>query len=125
MHTGGFGIAAMPYDNAKIALKLTLCENLYAQSGAVKTPYFKYKRNTAIATGDSCAPGHGVSFQRRTSTGGSSTPTTLAAVSAPEWVRLKRSGSSLTAWHSGNGSSWTQISSDTIVGVLMSMYGSL
>ena len=38
-------------------LNLTLCENLYAQSGAVKTPYFKYKSNTAIATGDTCTPG--------------------------------------------------------------------
>ena len=59
-------------------------------------------------------PGQGVTFQRRTSTGGTSATTTLASVTIPEWVRLERNGTTFTAWHSENGTSWTQIGSVTI-----------
>jgi regulation of enolase protein 1 (concanavalin A-like superfamily) len=56
----------------------------------------------------------GATFARRTSAGGVSSSTALASVTAPEWVRLKRSGSTLTAWHSSAGTSWTQIGSATV-----------
>jgi CSLREA domain-containing protein len=59
-------------------------------------------------------PRQGVSFQRRSSTGGSSASKELASVTAPEWVRLKRSGNAFTAWHSSNGTSWTQVGSATV-----------
>jgi glucose/arabinose dehydrogenase/regulation of enolase protein 1 (concanavalin A-like superfamily) len=58
-------------------------------------------------------PGQGVAFQRRTSTGGSSTHT-AASGSAPYWVRLVRSGNTFTAYRSSTGSTWTQIGSVTI-----------
>jgi hypothetical protein len=35
-------------------------------------------------------------------------------VTIPEWVRLERNGTTFTAWHSENGTSWTQIGSVTI-----------
>ena len=38
-------------------LNLTLCENLYAQSGAVTMPYFKYQHNTVIVPGENCSTG--------------------------------------------------------------------
>jgi hypothetical protein len=56
-------------------------------------------------------PSNGVTFQRRTSTGGSSTSTTTAGITAPRWVRLVRSGNSFTASYSSNGTSWTAIGS--------------
>ena len=59
-------------------------------------------------------PGNGVSFQRRTTTGGSSTDTTSGGKTAPYWVRLVRSGSTITAYYSSNGTSWTQIGSASI-----------
>jgi hypothetical protein len=59
-------------------------------------------------------PGQGISFQRRTSTGGTSATTTLVSVTIPEWVRLERNGTTFTAWHSENGTSWTQMGSATI-----------
>ena len=59
-------------------------------------------------------PGNGVSFQRRTSTGGTSTDTTSSGKTAPYWVGLVRSGSTFTAYYSSNGTSWTQIGSATI-----------
>ncbi len=50
-----------------------------------------------------------VSFQRRTTVAGSSASTTATGLSAPRWVRVVRSGNNFTAYHSGNGTSWTQL----------------
>ncbi len=56
----------------------------------------------------------GVSFQRRPTAGGTSVSTTVAGVAPPEWVRLVRSGNTVTASYSSNGTTWTQVGSDTI-----------
>ena len=58
-------------------------------------------------------PGNGVAFQRRTSTGGSSTHTASTGA-VPYWVRLVRSGNTFTAYRSSNGTTWTQIASVSI-----------
>ncbi|HSY16794.1 MAG TPA: hypothetical protein VK815_00605 [Candidatus Acidoferrales bacterium] len=53
---------------------------------------------------------NGVSFQGRSSTGGtSSTFLSVGGISAPYWIKLARSGSSLTAYRSGDGITWTQV----------------
>jgi regulation of enolase protein 1 (concanavalin A-like superfamily) len=54
----------------------------------------------------------GLAFQRRTSIGGSSTSTS-AGGTAPRWVRLTRAGNVITAAVSTNGSTWTNVASDT------------
>jgi len=59
-------------------------------------------------------PGNGISFQRRTSTGGTSTATGGSAVTAPYWVKLTRVGNTLTGYESSNGSTWTQVGTDTV-----------
>jgi regulation of enolase protein 1 (concanavalin A-like superfamily) len=59
-------------------------------------------------------PGSGVSFQRRATAGGSSTSTTTTGITAPRWVRITRSGNTLTTYHSANGSSWTTLGSESI-----------
>lgn len=56
----------------------------------------------------------GSAFQRRLSTSGDSTSTAGAAVAAPYWIKLSRSGNTFTGYISSNGSSWTQVGSDTI-----------
>jgi O-glycosyl hydrolase len=56
-------------------------------------------------------PSNGVAFQRRTSTGGTSTSTQVTGITAPRWVRLVRSGNNFTASYSSNGTSWTTIGS--------------
>jgi len=58
--------------------------------------------------------GNGASFQRRTATGNTSVATTDSTATAPRWVRLDRSGNTVTAFQSSNGTSWTQVGSDTI-----------
>ena len=56
----------------------------------------------------------GVHFQRRRASGASSLSTAGALVTAPVWVRAVRAGSTVTAYWSSKGSTWTTIGSDTI-----------
>jgi regulation of enolase protein 1 (concanavalin A-like superfamily) len=58
--------------------------------------------------------GKGVAFQRRDVTNGTSVSTAGSASKAPHWVRLTRSGNTFTAYESSDGTSWTQVGTDTI-----------
>ncbi|HEU5087469.1 MAG TPA: hypothetical protein VFT99_08490, partial [Roseiflexaceae bacterium] len=60
------------------------------------------------------SPANGTAFQRRTATGGFTSHTAGPVAAAPYWVRLVRSGNSFTAYTSSNGSSWTNVGSETI-----------
>jgi hypothetical protein len=59
------------------------------------------------------SPGKGLAFQRRVSTGGLSTSTSGGAGAAPYWVKLTRAGSTITAFMSPDGNTWTTVGSDT------------
>jgi len=59
-------------------------------------------------------PGNGMAFQQRTSTGGGSDHTAGSSVQAPFWVKLTRSGNTLTGYESPNGFNWTQVDSVSI-----------
>ncbi len=50
---------------------------------------------------------HGVSFQGRAATNGSSDDASSGAMTAPYWVKLTRSGSTFTGYHSPDGKTWT------------------
>jgi len=54
-----------------------------------------------------------VAFQRRLSDGGPSVGTAGSLSPPPRWVKLTRSGDTITAFESGDGTSWTQVASDT------------
>jgi hypothetical protein len=58
--------------------------------------------------------GKGYAFQRRPEQGGLSQHTSGGPGGAPEWVRLVRSGDTITAYRSSNGASWILVGSDTI-----------
>jgi hypothetical protein len=58
--------------------------------------------------------GKGVAFQRRTSDD-NTTVSTAGTLSAAPRVKLIRSGSTISAFESDNGTSWTQVGSDTFV----------
>jgi hypothetical protein len=58
--------------------------------------------------------GKGYAFQRRTSAGGLSTHTSGGSGTAPQFVRLQRSGNTFTAARSANGTTWTTVGSATI-----------
>ena len=55
----------------------------------------------------------GLAFQRRVTTGGISTHTTGGSGTAPSWVKLVRSGQTISAYRSSDGSVWTFVGSDT------------
>lgn len=57
---------------------------------------------------------HGMAFQRRLQDGGTSYNTSGAMTSIPQWVRLRRVGTTLTAWSGADGSTWQTIASATI-----------
>ncbi len=56
-------------------------------------------------------PGMGVNFQRRITTNAGSEQTTQAGITAPQWVRLSRSGNTFTGEYSANGNTWTTLGS--------------
>jgi regulation of enolase protein 1 (concanavalin A-like superfamily) len=56
--------------------------------------------------------GKGAAFQRRLSTGATTASTTGSLSAPPRWVKLTRSGNTITAFESSNGSTWTQVGSD-------------
>jgi regulation of enolase protein 1 (concanavalin A-like superfamily) len=59
-------------------------------------------------------PSNGTVFQSRATRGGSSTSTTGTATGAPQWIRIVRSGNSLTAYYSSNGTTWTRMGTRTV-----------
>jgi parallel beta-helix repeat protein len=59
-------------------------------------------------------PSSGVTFVRRSTTGGSSTSTSVSGPVAPYWVKLVRSGNTFTSYRSSNGTTWTLVGSSTI-----------
>lgn len=60
-------------------------------------------------------PGNGIAFQRRSGgAGATSLHTDGGLARAPVWVRLVRRGSTITAYRSANGSTWTKVGSASI-----------
>jgi regulation of enolase protein 1 (concanavalin A-like superfamily) len=59
-------------------------------------------------------PTNGVSSQYRASTGGTSGVKTVAGPSAPYWLKIVRSGSTLSNYASADGVTWTLIATRTI-----------
>lgn len=58
--------------------------------------------------------GAGTAFQRRQATGAYMVNTAGGNYTAPYWVKLSRNGNTFTAYVSSNGTSWTQVGTDTI-----------
>jgi regulation of enolase protein 1 (concanavalin A-like superfamily) len=59
-------------------------------------------------------PGNKLYFQKRSSTGGSTSVGSAISSSLPRWVRVTRTGGSFTAYYSSNGTSWTKVTSTSI-----------
>jgi fibronectin type 3 domain-containing protein len=53
-------------------------------------------------------PGGQALFQRRSTTNGSTTTNTATSITTPRYIRLTRTGSTFRAYHSTNGTSWSQ-----------------
>jgi hypothetical protein len=101
--------------DGEISARVTAQENTnpWAKSGVMIRESLdgNSKHATMIVT-----PGNGFNLQYRTATGGASGGIAGGALNAAlnNWVRLVRSGSTLTAYKSADGAAWTQVGSVTI-----------
>ena len=59
-------------------------------------------------------PGNGVTFQYRTVVGGGCAYTPTGSLSLPRWLRLIRTGTTVTGQHSADGVTWTTLGSTTL-----------
>jgi alpha-L-fucosidase len=61
------------------------------------------------------SPSNGVAFQQRSTTGGNaSSISNITGITAPVWLRLTRAGTTINAYRSTDGVSWTQFGTTTI-----------
>lgn len=67
-------------------------------------------------------PGNGVTFQTRSTAGGTSGFNNTTGLVAPYWVRLVRSGNTFTAFRSVNGASWVQQGSAATISMASTVY---
>ena len=59
------------------------------------------------------SPGKGTAFQRRLADNNASVNTAGTFTAAPRWVKLSRSGNTITAYESADGSTWNTVGSNT------------
>jgi regulation of enolase protein 1 (concanavalin A-like superfamily) len=69
--------------------------------------------NSTMAMVD-LTPSAGVEFVWRTTTGGSAASAVVSGITAPNWVRVTRSGNTFTGYYSTNGTTWTALATNTI-----------
>ena len=67
-------------------------------------------------------PDNGVSFQRRLITNNDSESTTQTGITAPQWVRLTRSGNTFTAEYSANGNNWEAVGDPLTINMSVDTY---
>ncbi len=110
----GFQFAYQPLNgNGQIVARVTAVQNTnpWAKAGVmIRETLAAGSRHAFMAL----TPGNGLAFQRRVAPGGVSTHTAGGASGTPVWVRLVRNGNTITASRSTNGSTWTQVGSDTV-----------
>ena len=110
----GLNYAFLPVtNNCMIVARVTSVQSVNAWSKAglmIRESLNANSANAFIAV----TPSNGVTFQYRSSTGGTSANTTTAGLVAPYWVKLARSGNTFTGSRSADGVSWTQQGTTTI-----------
>jgi RHS repeat-associated protein len=84
--------------------------NAWAKAGVMLRESLAADARTAALL---LTPSNGVTFQRRGTAAGTTVNTTTAAT-GPVWLRLTRSGSTITAARSSDGLAWTTVGTDTI-----------
>jgi hypothetical protein len=66
--------------------------------------------------------GSGINFQYRTTANAGTEVTTEAGITAPQWVRLTRSGNTFTGEYSANGNTWTTLGTPVDIPMLLDTY---
>jgi hypothetical protein len=99
--------------NGQIIVRVTSIQNTHgwAKAGVMfrETLNANSKQASVVIT-----PSNGIVFIRRSSTGASASGTFVSGPAAPYYLKLIRNGSTLSAYRSSNGTTWTSIGSSTI-----------
>jgi regulation of enolase protein 1 (concanavalin A-like superfamily) len=93
--------------------------NVWAKAGPmIRETLDAGSKNAYIAV----TPGSGVSFQWRDAANGASANSATAALVAPYWVRITRTGNVFKAEYSADGKTWKQQGVDTTISMGASVY---
>ncbi len=93
--------------------------NSWAKAGVmIRDTLDAGSKNAAVVI----TPSNGVNFQRRINAGAASNQTTVTGITAPQWVRLTRTGNTFTADYSANGTTWTPIGTAVEMTMLTDVY---
>ena len=98
--------------NGTIIARVTAVQNVdpWSKAGVmIRESLAANAMNAFIAV----TPGNGVTWQTRSSTGGTSANNNTNGLNAPYWVKLVRSGNTFTGYRSPNGVTWTQLGTAT------------
>jgi autotransporter-associated beta strand protein len=76
----------------------------------------------AMTAGVWLTPSSGVQFTRRTSTGGTIAVSSVTGRTAPQWLRLTRTGNTFKAYYSANGTNWTQFGNNRTISMASTTY---
>ena len=100
-------------DGTELSAKIESIENTnaWAKAGVMIRESLNANSKHAMVV---VTPSKGVSFQRRVSTGGSSSDTTLSGIKAPEWAKIRRDGNLFTGYFSSDNQVWYPMNSITI-----------
>lgn len=98
-----------------IIAKVTSLQNSDPGSGWSKAGIMFRNDSTAGSANVSIVQsyGNGVSFQWRSTAGGSSANIAVGGINPPTWLKLVRSSSTFTGFYSADGSNWVQVSSQS------------
>ena len=96
-----------------IAVRVASIENtnVWAKAGVMFRETLAANSRQVMAI---VSPGNGVALQYRGTTGGSSANVALSTGTAPQWLRLTRSGNLFTAAASEDGTTWRTLGSITV-----------
>ncbi len=99
--------------NCEILARVLSLENthVWAKAGVMIRETLDSNSKNAVVL---VTPANGVTFQQRVATGGTSSSTRVAGLTAPYWVKLKRIGDTFTGSRSVDASNWTALGTTTI-----------
>ena len=112
-----FNFASTNYTgDGTMIVRATSLQNSDPSSGWSKAGLMFRNDSTAGAANASivATAGQGVSFQWRSTAGGSSSFSAHSGITAPVWLKLVRSSANFTGYYSTDGSNWVQVSSQSV-----------
>jgi regulation of enolase protein 1 (concanavalin A-like superfamily) len=112
-----FNFASTNYTgDGTMIVRVTSLQNSDPSSGWSKAGLMFRNDSTAASANASivATAGQGVSFQWRSTAGGSSSFSAHSGITAPVWLKLVRSSANFTGYYSTDGSNWVQVSSQSV-----------